>query len=171
MKDPAIPILILYISYYALYEHEYCYLCAVNDVSAQTSCAVISPNLTTLTIRDGLQRDVELHCQCMDGNGMMITGTRWFHNGSLVATQNAITSSVTAPYQINTIPITLYINLPFTTNSFHTGAYTCSPNSMFSASPPGDTITLNAGSEYVASYIYENDTQLSTVYSNIVTSM
>ena len=51
-----------------LYGHNYYYLCTVDDVSAQTSC-VISPNLTNLTIRDGLVRNVELHCQCMDGNG------------------------------------------------------------------------------------------------------
>ena len=75
---------------------------------------------------------------------MMITGTRWFHNGSSITTQNA-----TAPYQINTTPITLYINAPFTTNNNHTGTYTCSPNSMSSASPPGDTITVIAASEYV----------------------
>ena len=72
---------------------------------------------------------------------MMITGTTWYHNGSSVTTQNA-----TAPYQIDTIPITLYINQPFTTDHSHTGTYTCSPNSM-SSTPPGDTITLNAGSE------------------------
>ena len=80
---------------------------------------------------------------------MMITGTRWFHNGTAVPTQNAVTSSTTAPYQINTTPITLYINSPFTTDRSHTGTYTCSPNSMSSASPPGDTITLIAASEYV----------------------
>ena len=130
----------------------YYYLCTVDGVSTQTTC-VISPNLDTLTISNGLVRDVEFHCQCMDSNGMMITGTRWFHNGSSVTTQNAITSSITAPYQINTTPITLYINAPFTTNHSHTGTYTCSPNSMFSASPPGDTITLNTGSEYDCLYI------------------
>ena len=127
------------------------YLCTVDDVSAQTSC-VISPNITTLTIADGLVRDVEFHCQCMDDNGMMITGTTWFHNGSSVTIQNAESSNITAPYQINTTPITLYINAPFTTDHSHTGTYTCSPNSM-SSTPPGDTITLNAGSEYVATYI------------------
>ena len=79
---------------------------------------------------------------------MMITGTRWFHNGSSVTTQNAMSSSITAPYQINTTPTTLYINDPFTTDRSHTGTYTCSPNNM-SSTPPGDTITLNAGSEYV----------------------
>ena len=85
----------------------------------------------------------------MDDNGMMIAGTRWFHNGSAVSIQNAISSSITTPYQINTTPTTLYINPPFTTGRSLTGTYTCSPNSM-SSTPPGDTITLNAGSEYVA---------------------
>ena len=84
---------------------------------------------------------------------MMVTGTRWFHNGSSVTTQNAISSSITAPYQINTTPITLYINSPFTTDRSHTGTYTCSPNSM-SSTPSRDTITLNAGSEYVAINCY-----------------
>ena len=79
---------------------------------------------------------------------MMITGTRWFHNGSSVTIQNAESSNITAPYQINTTPTTLYINAPFTTNSSHTGTYTCSPNSTFSTQR--NTITLNAGSEYVA---------------------
>ena len=91
----------------------------------------------------------------MGDNGMMITGTTWFHNGTSVSTQNAITSSITAPYQINTTPITLYINGPFTTDRSHTGTYTCSPNSM-SSTPPGDTITLNAGSKYIAIHIYCN---------------
>ena len=128
----------------------YC-LCTV-DVSAQTSC-VISPDLTTLTIVNGLVRDVEFHCQCVDVNGMMITGTRWFQNGSLVSTQNATTSSNTAPYQISTSPITLYINAPFTTDRSHTGTYTCSPNNMAN-NPSRDTITLSAGSEYLAVYSY-----------------
>ena len=119
---------------------------AVDDVSAQTSC-VISPNLDNVIIANGLTRHVEFHCQCMDSNGMMITGTRWFHNGSSVTTQNARNSSITAPYQINTTSITLYIKAPFTIDHSHTGTYTCSPNSMSSASPPGDTITLNARSE------------------------
>ena len=52
----------------------------VDDVSAQ---CVISPDLTTLTIANGLTRDVEFHCQCMDGNA------RWlFSNGTLAPTQN-----------------------------------------------------------------------------------
>ena len=78
---------------------------------------------------------------------MIITGTRWFHNGNSVTIRNAKSSRITTPYQINT---TLYINRPFTTDRTHTGTYTCSPNSM-SSTPPGVTITLNAGSEYVRS--------------------
>ena len=127
---------------------QYYYLCTVDDVSGQTSC-VISPNIATLTIADRLERDVELHCQCTDDNGMMITGTTWFHNGTSVTIQNAESSNITTPYQINTTPTTLYINAPFTTDHSHTGTYTCSPNSM-SSTPPGDTITLNAGSKYIA---------------------
>ena len=143
-------------------EHYYCF-CTVDDVSAQTSC-VISPDLTTLTLANGITRSIEFHCLCMDGNGMMITGTTWFHNGGLLPTQNAITSSITAPYQINTTTITLYINAPFTTDRSHTGTYICSPNSMSSASPPGDAITLNAESKYVAihincNYLADSDTQ------------
>ena len=88
----------------------------------------------------------------MDSNGTMIAGTRWFHNGSLLSTRNDIASSITAPYQINTTPTTLYINAPFTTDRSHTGTYTCSPNNMSSASPPGDTITLNAKSMTI--YLY-----------------
>ena len=125
-----------------LYEHYYCDLCILD--------CIISPNLDTLTIANGLQRDVELHCLCMDNNGMMITGTTWFHNGSSVTTtRNTRDASITAPYLINTTPIILNINAPFTTDSSHTGTYACSPNSM-SSTPPGDAITLNAGSEYVA---------------------
>ena len=119
----------------------------VDDVSAQTSC-VISPNLTTLTLANGLTRDVEFHCQCIDSNGMMITGTTWFHNGSSVTTRNAITSSITAPYQINTTPITLYFNGPFTTDHSHTGTYTCSPNNM-ATDPSRDMITLVGAREYL----------------------
>ena len=58
------------------------------------------------------------------------------------------------PYQINTTPITLYISEPFTTDHSHTGTYTCSRNGMSSASPTGDTITLNARSEYDCIYIH-----------------
>ena len=77
---------------------------------------------------------------------MKITGTRWFHNGSSVTTQNARNSSITAPYQINTTPITLYINAPFTTNHSHTGTYICSPNNMANDTSR-ETIDLIAGSE------------------------
>ena len=75
---------------------EYYYFCI-----DQTIC-VISPNITTLTIRDGLARDIEFHCQCMDDNGMMITGTRWFFNGSLILTRDDTNRASTAPYYNNT---------------------------------------------------------------------
>ena len=100
-----------------------------------------------MIIAQNLGRDVEFLCQCTDDNRMMVAGTRWFHNGSLLTTQNARSSSITAPYQINTTPTTLYINSPFTTDRSHTGTYICSPNSM-SSTPPGVTITLNAEGEY-----------------------
>ena len=77
-------------------------LCTVDDVSAQTSC-IISPDFDDLTIADGLQRDVEFHCQCIDSNGMMITGTRWLlANGNAAHTQN-----------LNIPPVVLYIAMPF----------------------------------------------------------
>ena len=124
-----------------LYEHYNYYLCAVDDVSTQTSCA-ISPNLTTLKIRDNLQRDVELHCQCMDSNGIMITGTRWFRNENLVGVQDHLD-----PYYIAGVPNRLIIDGPF--SSSYDGTYTCSPNSTFPAGGPlGDTITLTAQGEY-----------------------
>ena len=112
----------------------YYYLCTVDDVSAQTSC-VISPNLTTLTIANGLVRDVEFHCQCMDSNGMMITGTRWFlPNGTAAPTRD-----------LNIPPVTLYIASLF--NSSDAGTYICSPNNM-ADNPSRDTITLITASEY-----------------------
>ena len=128
------------------------YLCTVDDVSAQT-CCVISPDLTTLTTFVGLGRDVEFHCQCMDSNGMMITGTRWFHNGSSIPTANAITSSITDPYQINTTPVTLYIPSRFANSD--AGTYICSPNNMAN-NPSRDTIMLTATNtgEYVAISVY-----------------
>ena len=124
----------MYSSVPCLYEH---YLCiTVDDVSAQTSC-VISPNLDTLTIADGLRRDVEFHCQCMDSNGMIITGTRWFlPNGNAAPTQN-----------VNIPPAVLYIPLPFDNNP-DAGTYICSPNNMAN-DPSSDTIDLSTGSEYM----------------------
>ena len=116
--------------------------CTVDDVSAQTSC-VISPNLTTLTIRDGVVRNIELHCQCMDDNGI-ITGTRWFAGNTLVSQSDS-----NRPYSTtNTVPSRLMLNMPFT--DADSGTYTCSPNNMFPTIPPGDVITLSAASEYVA---------------------
>ena len=113
-----------------LYEHYYYCLCTV--VSAW---CIISPNLDTLTVSEGLVRDVEFHCQCMDSDGMMITGTRW-----LLSNENA------APTQnVNIPPAVLYIAMPF--DSSDAGTYICSPNNMAN-NPSRDTITLSTGSEY-----------------------
>ena len=111
----------------SLYEDEeyYYYFCAVDDVSAQ---CVISPNLTTLTIANGLTRSVEFHCQCMDSNA------RWlFSNGTSAPTQN-----------FNIPPAVLFIADEFVSSD--AGTYTCSPNNMLN-DPSRDTITLSAGSE------------------------
>ena len=126
-----------------MYEHEeYYYFCAVDDVSAQ---CVISPNITTLTIANGLTRDVEFHCQCMDGNA------RWFlPNGNSATTQN-----------FNIPPVVLLIAGGF--GSSNAGEYTCSPNNMLNDSSR-DTITLSAESEYVAIYIVIN-IQTATKYT------
>ena len=98
----------------------------VDYVSAQTSCVII-PSFTKLFIRGGVIRDVEFHCRCMDGNGI-INGTRWFHNGNLIPTRNN-RGNTTAPYYINNNPVVLFIERPFTSSD--TGTYTCSPNSTF----------------------------------------
>ena len=109
------------------------YVFLICDVSAQ---CVISPDLDTLTIRSGLVRDVEFHCQCIYSNGMMITGTRWLlSNGSSAPTQN-----------VNIPPAVLYIASPF--DSSDAGKYICSPNNMAN-NPSRDMITLSIGSEYV----------------------
>ena len=114
-----------------MYKH---YLCTVDDISAQTSC-VISPDLTTLTIADGLTRDVEFHCQCMDSNGIMITGTTW-----LLSDGNAAPTNAAIP-----LPV-LYITSTF--DSTDAGTYICSPDNM-ATNPSRDTITLSTASEYV----------------------
>ena len=111
------------------------YLSLVDNVSAQTSCA-INPDLDMLTIRDPLGRDIDLHCQCMDDNGI-ITGTRWFlPNMSIVPTDSS-----NRPYSTGTAPSRLIITMPFTSSD--TGTYTCSPGSTFPTMPPGDSITFN----------------------------
>ena len=90
-----------------------------------------------MIIVDGLVRDVELHCQCMDDNGMMITGTRWLlSDGTSAPTQN-----------FNIPPAVLLIANPF--DSTDAGTYICSPNNMQN-DPSRDTITLSTGSECVA---------------------
>ena len=117
----------------------YCF-CTVDDVSAQTSC-VISPDFNMLTIKNHLGRDVDLHCQCMDDNGI-ITGTRWFSNMSIVSTDSS-----NHPYSTGTALNRLIFTSPF--NSSNAGTYTCSPNDTFPTIPPGDNITLNVASKYV----------------------
>ena len=125
------------------------YLSIVDNVSAQTSC-VISPDLDMLTIRDPLGRDVELHCQCMDDNGI-ITGTRWFSNmTTIVPTDNS-----NRPYSTGNAPSRLIFTMPFTNSD--TGTYTCSPDNTFPTIPPGDSITLNTAGKYVfAVYIMDS---------------
>jgi len=77
----------------------------------------------------------------MDGYGMITTGTSWFHDDTL------ITTTVNDPDLPTDAPSILLIPMPFT--SSHSGTYTCLPNSTFPATPPGDSIALNAGSEYI----------------------
>ena len=52
------------------------------------------------------------------------------------------------PYSTNTVPSRHIFSSPFTNADI--GTYTCSPNSTFPTTPPGDTIALSIGSEYVA---------------------
>ena len=78
----------------------------------------------------------------MDDNGI-ITGTRWFAGSTLVSQ-----SDTDRPYSTNTVPSRLIFSSPFTDADI--GNYTCSPNNMFPTIPPGDAITLIAGSECVA---------------------
>ena len=90
-----------------------------------------------MIIADGLQRDVEFHCQCTDDNGMMITGTRWLlSNGTSAPTQD-----------FNIPPAVLFIPNPF--DNTDAGTYICSPNNMQN-DPSRDTIILSTGSKYVA---------------------
>ena len=116
--------------------------CTVDHISAQ-SC-VISPNITSLTIRGGLVRNIEFHCQCIDDNGMMINGM-WFRGNSSTALSTGDSTS-TAPYQINSITRNiLFINSPFT--SSFAATYYCSPNNV-RTNADGDNIVLSTGSEY-----------------------
>ena len=120
------------------------YLSLVDNVSDQTSC-VISPNLDMLTINDGLGRTVDLHCQCMDDNGI-ITGTRWFlPNMNIVSTDSS-----NRPYSTGHAPSRLIFTNPFANTD--TGTYTCSPNSTFPTIPSGDSITLNTAGKYYNVY-------------------
>ena len=126
------------------------YLSIVDDVSAQTSC-VINPDFNMLTIRDGLGGVVDLHCQCMDDNGI-ITGTRWFlPDMSLVSTDSS-----NRPYSTGTAPSRLIFTSRFTNSD--TGTYTCSPNSTFPTIPPGhgDSITLNTAGKCMIYCLVDN---------------
>ena len=94
-----------------------------------------------LTIRDDLERDVELHCQCIDDNEI-INGTRWFlPNMSIVPADIS-----NRPYSTGAAPSRLIFISPF--NGSDTGIYTCSPDSTFPTTPPGDSITLNTAGKY-----------------------
>ena len=122
--------------------------CIVDDVSAQTSCTIFPTNPTTLAIRNPLGALVEFNCQCMDGNGMILNGTRWFHNGNLVTNVTPMDGPYTnADGTLNIITFT----------DSDAGTYTCSPTSTSSAVPPGDMITLSAGmGEYNYCYSLSN---------------
>ena len=125
------------------------YLNTEDVVSARVSC-VISPNLTSLIVADRLLQDVELHCQCMDDNGI-ITKPSWFFGGSLVNTQESVNDDVASwrqhIYYINTVPNTLMVKRVF---SMHrNGIYTCAPTSTSHTRPSADTITLTAKGKYI----------------------
>ena len=83
----------------------------------------------------------------MDDNGI-ITGTRWFFENTLVSQ-----SDTNRPYSTKTVPSRLIIGHRFISSD--SGTYTCSPNSVFPTTPPGDNITINVRSEYLAIYIVE----------------
>ena len=111
----------------------------------KVSSCVISPDFDTLTIRNQLVRDVELHCQCMDDNGI-INGTRWFFPNMTIVPTN----SSHRPYSTGTAPSRLIFTMPF--NGSDTGTYTCSPDNTFPTIPPGDNITLNTAGKYYNMY-------------------
>ena len=134
-------------------EHEYYYyLFTVDDVSAQTSCVIDPTNVTTLRIINGLRIPLELNCQCLDGNGMMIAGTSWFFNG------NRLTSATEGTYNVIYLSSAVYYSNIAVGNlsisgfgNSDTGTYTCGPTNTFPTGPPSDTITLTSG-EYIAKY-------------------
>ena len=137
---------------YVSYSHMLTYLFYSHTddvVSARANC-VISPNLTSLVVAEGLLQDVELHCQCMDDNGI-ITKPTWFFGGSLVNTQENANDD--APlwrqqiYTINTVPNTLMVRRVFL--MLHRGIYTCAPTRTSRTRPSADTITLTAERKYI----------------------
>ena len=99
-------------------------------------------------------QNIELHCQCMNSDGMIITGARWFYNGTIVPFGTTESTSG-AIYQNNSIARNiLFINQPFIRAS-HAGTYTCSPNDVLSSGPQ---ITLNAtSSKLLYVYVYVNN--------------
>ena len=118
------------------------YICIVDDVAAQ-SCE-IRPNLTNLTLRNELLRDIELHCQCLNMNGE-VTETWWFFRNNVVSRNGS-----DRPYSTTTDPSRLIISAPYT--GADAGVYTCGNNNTLSATSARDMITLNAQGEYVCSF-------------------
>ena len=133
---------------FLFYMSTFYYLCTVDDVLSQASCAV-GPNLPFLRPNNRLGLPVELHCQCMYDNGTMITGTRWFRGSNLVEARDS-QNPTRNPYYITGVPSRLIIAPRY--SSTYDGTYTCSPDSTFPTGSSVDTITLIAGSEYVAIY-------------------
>ena len=126
-----------------MYKHEYFSFCVFNDGIAQ-SC-VISPNISSLTIRNRLQRDIELHCQCVDVKGIPLTGARWFSGNNLILAQSG-QSDNRNPYYIDDVPSRLIIASGTFMGSLAT-TYTCGLSDI---APPRDTIILNdGGGEYI----------------------
>ena len=121
------------------------YLCTVNDVTAQ-SC-VIGPNLTELTIRNPLERNVELHCQCLDIIGE-VTETWWFSGSNSMITR----MDSSRVHSTNTNPSRLIIGSRFTNND--AGVYTCANADTLSSASVSDMITLGARGEYVCTCVY-----------------
>ena len=84
----------------------------------------------------------------MNSDGMVITGARWFYNGTIVPVRATTVNTSRAIYQTNSIARNiLFINQPFTGSS-HAGTYTCSPNNvLYSTTSGSDEINLNFSCE------------------------
>ena len=126
-----------------VYKYEYFSFCVFNGLIAQ-SC-VISPSINSLTIRNRLQRDIELHCQCVDVKGIPLTGAQWFSGNNLILARSG-QSDNRNPYYIDDVPSRLIIASGTFMGSLAT-TYTCG---LSDTAPPRDTITLfDGGSEYI----------------------